>query len=445
MPALREGHFMRSVFLIVAVFAFLVPQLAQAKRVALIIANGDYRHLSKLPNPVNDGRLIAQTLRAAGFAEDDITVRTDLDHNGMRLAILDFTRKAAGAEVALIYFAGHGFGGAENFLVPVDAKLTNFRDLRYEAFSQRELENAVSSAAGLKLVILDACRNDPSQGRLAGLATRSVDRGLQRLEPEGGVLVAYSAKHGTVAQDGSAGGNSPFALALGEHLAKPGRDIRFVFGTIRDAVLASTRDVQEPFLYGSLGGNEVYLVPPNADGSGPRPELAPQAGPSVSEAARTFAEIRDSDDVRLLEAWRSQYGRQNPFYDRQAEQRIAALRQADEDARREREAEARRLARLREEQEEERRQREAAPQYSYVWDTRPPDDFLALRSEPSSRSGSRLAKMPNGTLLEVLEKRPDGWWRVRAVDLGLEGWAKHANDSGTRVWISCCRSSAARD
>jgi uncharacterized caspase-like protein len=157
---------MRSVLFIVAVFACLIRHHAQAKRVALIIANGDYRRLSKLPNPVNDGRLIAQSLRAAGFAEEDITVRTDLDHNGMRLAILDFTRKAAGAEVALIYFAGHGFGGAENFLVPVDAKLTNFRDLRYEAFSQRELENAVSSAKGLKLVILDACRNDPSQGRL---------------------------------------------------------------------------------------------------------------------------------------------------------------------------------------------------------------------------------------------------------------------------------------
>ena len=79
----------------------------------------------------------------------------------------------------------------------------------------------------------------------------------------------------------------------------------------------------------------------------------------------------------------------------------------------------------------------AAPRYSYVWDTRPPDDWLALRTEPSARSGRQLARMANGTLIEVLEKRPDNWWRVRVVETGLEGWT--LNRQGDRVWIYCCR------
>ncbi len=234
------------------------------KRVALIIANSDYQNARDLPNPRNDAGAIAKLLKTIDFADGDVTVKFDLSYDAMRVAIRDFGRAAEGADVALIYFAGHGLGSGVNYLVPIDAELKFERELPGEAISQRLLEDSVKGARGLKLVILDACRNDPSAGRMAGIggATRNIsDRGLGRVEPDGGVLVLYSAKHGTVAQDGPPGGNSPFAAALVKYLGEPGEDIRLVFGAVRDAVQELTGNAQQPFLYGSLGREKVYLNP----------------------------------------------------------------------------------------------------------------------------------------------------------------------------------------
>jgi uncharacterized caspase-like protein len=235
-----------------------------AKRVALIIANSQYHHVTPLDNPRNDGIAIANLLTTIGFSRDDVTLKFDLGHEAMRQAILDFSRAAENADVALVYFAAHGYGSGVNYLIPIDAEMRSARNLPTEAFSQRVLEDAVKPARGLKLVILDACRNDPSEGRMVDVPkTRSISRGLQSVEPDDGVLVAYSAKHGTTAQDGPAGGNSPFAIALIEHLPEPD-DIRFVFGAVRDTVRAATDKEQEPFLYGSLGRQKVYLAEPAA-------------------------------------------------------------------------------------------------------------------------------------------------------------------------------------
>ncbi len=117
------------------------------------------------------------------------------------------------------------------------------------------------TARKLRLVILDACRNNPFAARMmrtAGL-NRSIGRGLPALEPEGGVLVAYSAKHGTVARDGD-GANSPFAKALAAYLEEPGLEIQFLFRKVRDRVRAETGGAQEPFLYGSLGAEPLYFA-----------------------------------------------------------------------------------------------------------------------------------------------------------------------------------------
>jgi uncharacterized caspase-like protein len=199
-------------------------------------------------------------LTSIGFVNGDITLKFDLGHEAMRMAILDFSRAAENADVALIYFAGHGYGSGINYLIPVDAEMRSARNLPAEAFSQRVLEDAAKPARGLKLVILDACRNDPTEGRMVDVPrTRAISRGLQSVEPDDGVLVAYSAKHGTVAQDGPVGGNSPFAIALIDHLGEP-EDIRFVFGAVRDDVRNATENEQEPFLYGSLGRQKIYLA-----------------------------------------------------------------------------------------------------------------------------------------------------------------------------------------
>lgn len=309
----------------------LLAQDAFAQRVALIIANSKYRNLSALTNPKNDAPAIAKLLTTIGFAETDITIKYDVGYDEMRLAIRDFKRRAVGAEAAVLYFAGHGLGGGENFLVPVDAELKSWLELRDETISQRALEDAVSPASGIKLVILDACRNDPSLGQMSGTPkTRSVDRGLGRVEPDGGILVAYSAKHGTVAQDGPPGGNSPFALALIKHLATP-EDIRLAFGGVRDDVMQSTSNQQEPFLYGSLGQKRLVLAPePAKTATQPliltpsSPVVTPNVTPNFGEAAQAWAIIQNTNSQAVLEDFVQRFG--DSVYGGFARARLAEIR-----------------------------------------------------------------------------------------------------------------------
>ena len=181
----------------------------------------------------------------------------------MREAVRRFTDAALAADVALVYYAGHGLEVAgENYLVPVDAKLLRDVDLEYEAVTLGSLLAAVDGARKLKLVILDACRNNPLGEKMALRAgrTRSVTRGLARLEATGEVLVAYAAKAGTLAQDG-AGRHSPYAEALLKHMATPGLDVLRMFGRVKEAVLEATNRGQEPWIYGSPGGEAFALVP----------------------------------------------------------------------------------------------------------------------------------------------------------------------------------------
>jgi uncharacterized caspase-like protein len=227
--------------------------------VALVIGNSAYQHTRALLNPRNDAEAVAKLLGEKGFA---VTFNTDLDYRAMRNAVRAFGQVAREADVALVYFAGHGLEvGGQNYIVPIDARLERESDLEYEVVTLASMLNAVSNARRLRLVILDACRNNPLSDKMqvAG-STRSVTRGLARVEPSRGVLVAYAAKEGTVAQDGATR-HSPYAEALLRHLPTPGLDVRLMFGKVRDDVLAATRNEQEPFTYGSLSGDVVPLVP----------------------------------------------------------------------------------------------------------------------------------------------------------------------------------------
>ncbi len=257
------------------------------KRVALVIGNTAYQHTRILPNPRNDAAAIGKVLEDIGFK---VTVKTDQGYGDMRRVIRDFGQSANGADIAVIHFAGHGLELAgENYLLPVDAKVIRDGDLEYETVTLTSVLSSVRGATKLRLVILDACRNNPLGDRMAlsAGATRAVTRGLARIEPSGDVLVAYSAKHGTLAQDGT-GPLSPYAEALVKHLATPGVDIRIVLGRVRDAVLAATERRQEPYIYGTLGGAMAMLVPgPSVDGV-PRP-------PRRSSANRRPSLQRTSD------------------------------------------------------------------------------------------------------------------------------------------------------
>ncbi len=239
--------------------AVITAPVPIGRRVALVIGNSNYVSAGRLPNPANDAKLIAAGLRRAGFAE--VVEKYDLDLAALSSAIKEFGDMTTGAEWAVVYYAGHGIEvNGVSYLVPVDAKLLRDTHVSDETVPLERVLAKVEAAKKLRLVILDACRNNPFVSRMVKTAgsNRSIGRGLAPLEPEGGVLVAYSAKHGTVAQDG-AGANSPFATAVAQYLTEPGLEIQFLFRKVRDRVIGETGGSQEPFLYGSLGSEPLYF------------------------------------------------------------------------------------------------------------------------------------------------------------------------------------------
>jgi uncharacterized caspase-like protein len=263
---------------VLALFLLLMCQPAFAeKRVALVLSNSAYQNVAPLPNPVNDGALIASTLKDAGF--DVVDFRRDLPAVETRRALRDFADRTRDAEIAVVYYAGHGIevDGA-NYLIPVDARLERDTDVYDEAFSLDRILIAIEPAKKLRLVILDACRDNPfAKTMKRTVASRAIGQGLAKVEPTSpNVLIAYSAKAGSTAADGD-GSNSPFTSALSKHLTTPGLDVRRAFGYVRDDVLKSTNNRQEPFVYGSLGGEDVPLVPALAKAAPAAPAPSPQA------------------------------------------------------------------------------------------------------------------------------------------------------------------------
>jgi tetratricopeptide (TPR) repeat protein len=234
------------------------PPSTAPRRVALVIGNSNYSNAGVLPNPVNDARAIAATLSRLGFA---VTDYYDVTREKMGRALKDFGDRAEGAEWAVVFFAGHGLEiNGTTYLVPIDAELKRDSHVADEAMSLTQVQGKVDAASKLGLVILDSCRNNPFVSRMVriGGASRSLGRGLSPIEPEGNVLVAYAAKHGTTADDGS-GKHSPFTEALLSNIEEPGLEINFFFRKVRDQVWEKTAKQQEPFLYGSLSSEPLYF------------------------------------------------------------------------------------------------------------------------------------------------------------------------------------------
>ena len=279
----------------VAVLSSAFPGPAQAaERVALVIGNAAYARAPALANPLNDAAAVGAALARLGYS---VTRLQDADYETLRQGLGDFAVAAQASEVALVFYAGHGIEvDKHNFLVPVDAELASDQSVEYEAVRLELVTNAVRGASALRLVILDACRENPfaASMRRAG-ATRSVGRGLGRVEPAGGTIVAYAAKEGTVAADGE-GLHSPYTTALLRHLEEPGLDVGRMLRRVRDAVLAATGGRQEPVLYGSLPGRDVYLsaraAPPPDPASGVEPEAVP-ARTEAGGAARAAYEAAE--------------------------------------------------------------------------------------------------------------------------------------------------------
>jgi hypothetical protein len=249
----------------IALVMLAAPQAhADGKRVALIIGNSAYRNVPALPNPANDASDVAAAFRRLGFAA---TLVQNGSFDDMRRSLLAFGQQAAGADMAAVYFAGHGMEVAgENWLIPVDANLKRETDAETEAISLRSVMLQVSNTTSLGLVILDACRDNPFIAKMQRtLASRGISGGLGRIEPVGNVLVAYAARDGTTALDGD-GHNSPFTMALLHNIEQPGVEVTFMFRNVRDDVMEATRNEQQPFVYGSLSRKAIYLAgePPTA-------------------------------------------------------------------------------------------------------------------------------------------------------------------------------------
>ncbi|MGH6814608.1 MAG: caspase family protein, partial [Hyphomicrobiaceae bacterium] len=181
------------------------------KRVALAIGNSAYRHVARLPNPINDAIAIGAALQRLGF--DTVTVRHDLGYDALRQELVAFETHATGADIALVYFAGHGIEvDGQNYLIPADARLTRAIAVEGEAIALSLVTRMIAGARKLRLVILDACRNNPFRARLTaetGTQKRSIGRGLSRVEAGENELVVFAAAAGAEADDGP-GRHSPF-------------------------------------------------------------------------------------------------------------------------------------------------------------------------------------------------------------------------------------------
>jgi uncharacterized caspase-like protein len=229
----------------------------KVRRIALIIGNGAYQNVRELGNPPRDAKLIAAALKDVGF--QTITLGNDLTRDKFFEVLRAFATEAENADWAVVYYAGHGFEiGGVNYLVPIDAKLAADKDAETEAVALEQVVAAVGGARKLRLVMLDACRDNPFAPTMKQtMELKLVDKGFSDIEPAAGFMVVYAAKHGETALDGD-GVDSPFATAVARDIKQPHVEVRKLFDLVRDDVWSASKHQQQPFTYGSPSGREDF-------------------------------------------------------------------------------------------------------------------------------------------------------------------------------------------
>src|SRR5258706_9122518 len=290
-------------FLIAALSAATLLVSANAafadKRVAFVVGNGAYKNVAPLPNPAIDAKAMASVLRNIGF---DVVEGTNLTRDKMTEKLLDFGKKAEGADVALFFYAGHGIAiNGTNYLLPVDADIKSEMDVKLGAAINIDLTlDQTMSDAKVKLVFLDACRDNPFAAKIkSNSSTRSVSvqSGLAEMKSGEGTLIAFATGPGQTALDGQEGTNSPFTRALIAHITTPGVEIQQAMTEVRAQVNEETNKGQLPWGHPNLIG-AVYLNP----AAPPAPAAAAPAASGSTSAA--VASTSPSTDVEL-EFWRS--------------------------------------------------------------------------------------------------------------------------------------------
>jgi hypothetical protein len=264
------------------------------KRVAFVVGNGAYKNVAQLPNPPIDAKAMAGVLRNVGF---DVVEGTNLTRDKMTERLLEFGTKAQGADVAVFFYAGHGIAiGGTNYLLPVDADIKSEMDVKLGSAINIDLTlDQTMSDAKVKLVFLDACRDNPFAAKIkSNSATRSVSvqSGLAEMKSGEGTLIAFATGPGQTALDGEVGTHSPFTRALIAHITTPGVEIQQAMTEVRAQVNEETNKGQLPWGHTNLIGS-VYLNP----AAGPANAAAPATPAAV-------AAVSGGNDVEL-EFWRS--------------------------------------------------------------------------------------------------------------------------------------------
>lgn len=293
MSGLRLGLIFSVLFALIA-----SAGAAHAMRIALVIGNSSYESVPALPNPVRDADAIAESLKRLGF---EVSVGRDTRKATLEGLLADFSEKAAQAEMAVVFYAGHGIEvGGENYLIPVDANLKSDTRIKFETVSLSDILSAIEGGNGIKLVLLDACRNNPFIASMEGTKTRSIGRGLAKVEATDGIYISYAAAAGTTASDGE-GDHSPYTEALLATIEEPGLELNFLFRKVARFVKEKTNGAQTPFEYGRLPDVSVYLKPP-VEAS------LPATRDPCSDAAAHWAAIEGKNSAALFTAHLQYFG-----------------------------------------------------------------------------------------------------------------------------------------
>jgi uncharacterized caspase-like protein len=288
-----EGS-MRKILFAVAALAFSVftpsaaSALVEGKKVALVIGNSAYAHAVTLPNPVSDSKLIGETLRKAGFSVID---GSDLNKVDMGRLLDEFTEAAYDADVAVVYYAGHGLQvDGRNYLIPIDAELQKAAQLQTRTIPVDDVLAALPPDPAVGVIILDACRDNPLARTLAAALpvsrSSSMGAGLAPVlangvtHDAGGLLIAYATDPGAVAYDGKEA-HSPYTTALAKHLTTPGLEIQSALTRVRAEVSEVTAGAQRPWHNASLA-REVFI-----GGNAPEAKSPPPQGAIASTPQST--------------------------------------------------------------------------------------------------------------------------------------------------------------
>ena len=318
---------------VVAAFVFLLclPVTGWANRVALVIGNSEYTSVVPLENPQNDSDAVSNALRAQGF---EVLTGNNLGRVEMRNTLRRFRALADRSEIALIYYAGHGIEiGGTNYLIPTDARLEDERDAGLEMVEVDLVLRQISGAKTLRMVVLDACRNNPfvfKMQRQGG--NRNIGHGLGEIRSnQADTLISYAAAAGEVTPDGLAGENSPFTTAFLAALSGPPMDIRRMLGRVRDQMRQSVPGAA-PFVYSSLGGGEYVINPRSAGPAATTPDAAAAVGTNTegSSISLDFVRIDRAGNVADWNDFLIRYEAQSthPLYAFALEKHAALQREA---------------------------------------------------------------------------------------------------------------------